>query len=416
MKRAVVILVMILLAPAAFAAGFQIAAQGARAMGMGGAYTAVAEDATAIWYNPAGLTQHRDGEFVFGSMWATKTDFSFTPNGGATQDGRSGNDILPQVYLSQPFGGRYVAGIGVNTPFGLPVKWEPSFTGRSIAYTSLLRTINVNPTVAMAVTPNFSIGFGADYMFSKVQLQRSLWFGGPEAQTKLKNELFDDHGWGWNAGLMWTSGDWRLGATYRSSIDVDHDVTVTAFSSGNAAIDAAVARGTGPATVKIEYPSSLNLGVAYVRGNMTFSVDLDRTDWSSFDQLQVLRGTTALLSRNTNWDDSWAWRFGFRKESGPLTWRLGFYRDQTPQPSADVGPILPDADRNGYSIGISLGAPGGIWPSVDIADIYVKFSDRNGPAVPTVLPTLTTAGALGLAAGTYATTGNELALNLHWNW
>lgn len=415
MKRAATILTLTLLvASAAHGGGFQVAAQGSRAMGMGLAYTAVAGDATAIYYNPAGLALQRDGEIIFGAMWATKTEASFTPSAGPGEEGRIGNDILPQLYVSHPFGTRIVAGVGVYAPFGLPVKWEPSFSGRSISYTALLKTLNVNPSVALRLSDHLMIGVGGDYMFSKVQLQRSLWFGGPEAQTKLTGDLFDNHGIGWNAGVLWTSGPLRLGAAYRSAIDVDHDVTINAYSSGVPAIDAAVALNTGAAMVDIEFPSSLNLGAAYTFGTTTIAVDLDRTHWSSFEKLQVFRGATPVLTRNTNWDDAWAYRLGIEKKLGPIVWRAGVYRDQTPQPAADVGPILPDADRNGYTIGVSIGAPGGLIPSIDVADVYVRFADRNAAAVPTVLPP--PAGALGMQPGRYATTGNELSLNAHWKW
>jgi long-chain fatty acid transport protein len=411
MKRIALLLTLVLAAPAAFGAGFQLSAQGSRAMGMGLAYTAVAEDGTAIFYNPAGLaTMKGNGELVFGAMWATKTDFSFTPTGGTEQEGRKGDDFVPQVYVSQRFG-HIVAGVGVYTPFGLPVKWEQDFSGRSIAYTSLLKTLNVNPTIAGNIG-NFSWGVGGDYMYSKIQLQRSLYFGIAEVPAKFKGELFDNSGWGWNAGVLYRLGAWRLGGAYRSAIDIDHDVTLTAFPSGNAAVDAGVAALIGPATVDIEYPSSLNLGIAYQMGNTIISADFDRTDWSSFDTLRAVRGTTVLLARNTNWDDSSAYRLGVQHQTGPVFWRAGVYRDRTPQPGADVGPILPDADRTGYTLGVGFGAPGGWVPSIDISDVYVRFQDRSAAAVATNLATRT----LGMPAGTYSTTGNELALNAHWKW
>lgn len=414
MKRFSIVSAVLLIATSAFGSGFQLTAQGSRAMGMGMAYTAVASDSTAIYYNPAGLAFLDDkGEVILGAMWAKKLDFSFTPSGGIEEEGRTGDDIVPQIYASQQFG-PIRAGIGVNTPFGLPVKWESSFSGRSIAYTALLRTLNVNPTIS-GKAGNFAWGVGADYMLSKVQLQRSLFFGGPEAQAKLSTELRDNSAWGWNAGVLWRLGIWRLGASYRSQIQMDHDLEVTAYPSGVPAIDTALAATlTGPATVDIEFPASLNLGVAVDLGNTIVAVDVDRTDWASFDQLTVLRGTTPILERATRWQDAWAYRLGVERQfaNGGFVLRAGIYRDETPQPSADVGPILPDANRTGYSLGISIGAPGGWIPSIDISDVYVKFQDRSAAAVPTNLATRT----LGMPAGTYQTTGNELSVNAHWTW
>jgi len=78
------------------------------------------------------------------------------------------------------------------------------------------------------------------------------------------------------------------------------------------------------------------------------------------------------------------------------------YKDETPQPLADVGPVLPDADRTGYTAG--LGIPIGGSLSVDIGYIYVAVDDRT-----------TTAAATDALAGLWETTGNEFAVNLRWH-
>ena len=89
-------------------------------------------------------------------------------------------------------------------------------------------------------------------------------------------------------------------------------------------------------------------------------------------------------------------------EFGPIKCRLGYFQDNTPQPVADAGPILADADRTGYAAGIGWQ---GTHFGIDIADNYVQFDDVT-----------TTATSTDHLAGTWKTTGNEIAVNASWRW
>lgn len=404
-----IVAVLALLSRPAFAGGFQVAAQGARAMGMGLAYTAVADDASAIFYNPAGLALQQHNEWILGGMVARTLEGTFDataspPGAGVHEEQRTGDSVLPQVYGM--FGNTVKVGVGVNTPFGLPMRWDdpPTFTGRFISHTAVVKTINVNPTVAFKAG-GFAFGIGGDYMVSKVQLERFIRPAAAPvsiAHAKLSGDLADSHGWGWNAGVMWVSGAWRLGGAYRSAIDVDHDATAT-FTHLVPGLPATVPNGTFPAAVAIRYPSTMNFGIAWNPATATtIAFDADRTNWSSFDRLDVFVGgaSTPAIHRDTRWEDVWAWRVGLETGCGPIVCRVGYYRDSTPQPVEDIGPVLPDADRQGFTVGI--GIDHGSW-ALDLADVYAKFDDRS-----------TNAANSDAYFGTYQTTGNEFAVNFHW--
>lgn len=419
MRRFAWFFALLLVSTAAFGSGFQVTAQGARAMGMGLAYTAVADDASAIFYNPAGLA-FQENELIVGTMVARNLEGSFTSSAGVTEEQQASDNLLPQLYYSRALGGARL-GIGAYASFGLPMRWEnpTTFSGRHSSTLANIRAVNLNPTLALHVTDNLAVGFGVDWTHSKVQLERfrEMTFPvGPGvtitrdiARAKLQSDLADSSGWGWNAGLMWRDGPWRLGVAYRSSIDLDHEgtLTVTQVPTGIAAIDAAVRAGlpAGPldASVPIELPSSLNLGLAYTIGGTTIAFDANRTDWSSFSRLRIDVPARPDLteSRVNDWEDTWAYRVGVETNCGPIVCRAGYYRDQTPQPLANVGPILPDADRQGYTVGIGLGPQNGRW-SIDLANVYVRFAERTTTRPPSEL------------AGTWETTGNEFVVNFHW--
>jgi len=256
---------------------------------------------------------------------------------------------------------------------------------------------------------------------SKLQLERRVAAALPIgvrdiADAKLKSDLFDADGFGWNAGVMWQSGpgpnNLKLGASYRSAIDIEHEPTLTIkqIPTGIAAIDAFVASTlpTAPldTRVDIELPASLNLGASLTFGpnNTIVSLEADRTDWTSFSQLAVVVPAAPALGsvRNTNWSDTWAYRVGTDFKCGPLRCRLGYYNDSSPMPLADVGPVLPDADRTAYTVG--LGIPvGGAW-TVDLGYVHVMFDDRT-----------TTTATTDQLAGLWETTGAEFAVNLRYH-
>jgi long-chain fatty acid transport protein len=252
------------------------------------------------------------------------------------------------------------------------------------------------------------VGVGVDYMDSKIQLERFIPAGATTplnvAQIRIKSDLMDSSGLGWNAGLMWRSSPSptgpcaSFGVSYRSEIEVDHEGTAD-FQ----VLFPTVAPPTShDVDATIEFPASLNIGAAYrTAGGMTIAFDADRTDWSSFSELEVqVTGLPPQPPRVTDWDDSWAYRTGVEVPLRGLTFRAGYYKDSTPQPLFDVGPVLPDADRDGYTVG--LGIPVGPV-TVDLAYVYVRFDDRT-----------TSAAGTDRLAGTWKTIGNELAFNVHW--
>ena len=64
------------------------------------------------------------------------------------------------------------------------------------------------------------------------------------------------------------------------------------------------------------------------------------------------------MYRATAWKDTWAYRVGLERKFATC-WALrgGYYYDNTPQPEKDVGPILPDNDRNVYTLGFGYNTP-----------------------------------------------------------
>lgn len=387
-------LLFFLAAVPAFPSGFQVNTQGARAMGMGLAFTAVANDPSAIFFNPAGLGWQKHFEVQIGSSFLTKVQGDFVgenpyPGVSNRETEHKTTFVLPTLYVVAPLTSEINLGLGLFSQYGLGFRWDnaETFSGRFVAQNAVIQSVDLNPVLSFQATPAIAIAVGADYRVSKVQLEKNQPAINPftnsvvdVAHIKLNSDLTSNHGWGWNAGILVRPiPQLSFGAAYRSAITVDYSGSATfqQRTTGNAQFDAIVAsqlpQGTHPVNTKIDFPSSVNLGAALtLPGDFTVSGEADWTEWKKFQSLNIIFPDLVGhdLPRTTNWKDSWAYRAGIEKKFSNFALRAGYYRDKTPQPVENAGPILADSDRDGYSLGFGYGNDR--W-GVDVSDLYLKF-------------------------------------------
>jgi long-chain fatty acid transport protein len=401
MGRALVFVALVALAAAPIhAAGFSIFEQGSKAMGMAGAFTAQADDPSLLFHNAGGLAFVTERQFSVGDTWihGLKADFKGAapfpgPNYSAEQKKLSA--FPPHAYWVQPINNTWKFGFGIETPFGLTTEWEKpdQFAGRFLSTKAVLQVIDLNPTLGWQVTPNFGIGVGAIARFSKVELNRNVPFNNPFTLSvidigRLHLESNYNNAYGWNAGILHkVNNSFSWGLSYRSKIKVkyDGDARVNRILTGNAQLDALLATRVPfdknlPVKTEIEFPDEASLGLAFALSpNLLLETDFNWTGWSTFDVVPItFTGGTGNSLPNTeipqHWDDANNYRVGLRWTTGPASqWRFGYVYDETPQPEEAINPLLPDANRNGVTIG--YGHTGSI--GFDVAAMYLVFDERS---------------------------------------
>ncbi|HTS52218.1 MAG TPA: outer membrane protein transport protein, partial [Burkholderiales bacterium] len=237
---------------AAGAAGFALTENSAS--GLGNAYAgqaAVAQDATTIFANPAGMSFLPGPQVVLG---VAAIDFSakFSNNGSSipalatitgSQPGDNGGNAgslipLGNFYATLPLGEKFTIGIGVNVPFGLRTEYDDTWIGRFQGIKSNITTINYNPAVAYKVTDTISIGAGVNYQFLQTDLTNAVATPAGEGLTELTAQ---DAAWGWNLGAIFQiSPDMRIGASYRSRLNYELQGSAnTTFNSNGASVPGA---------------------------------------------------------------------------------------------------------------------------------------------------------------------------------
>ena len=382
------------------AAGFSIFEQGAKAMGMAGAFTAQADDPSLLFHNAGGLAFVEERELSVGATWIRGTESTFEgagpfPGRGVTAEGEPLSEFPPHVYWVQPINGTWKFGLGLMTPFGLTTEWKDpdQFAGRFLSTRAALRAFDINPTLGWQITPGFGIGFGAVARISDVELNRNVGAINPFTQRaadvgRLTLEGDFSEGYGFNAGLLHrVNNSFSWGLSYRSGVEVEYqgDARLGQVLTGNAQFDAAVRRTLPfdralPVETTVEFPDIASLGLAFsLTPSLLLETDVNRTGWSSFDEVLIdFTGTSGNALPDATmpqeWEDSYHYRAGLRWTVSPATeLRFGYVFDETPQPEEAVSPLLPDANRNGVTIG--YGHTGGI--GFDLALMYLMFDERT---------------------------------------
>lgn len=263
------------------AAGFALIEQSVSSMGnsyAGGA--AIAEDATTIFFNPAGLSRICGGEMVAGfHVVVPVADYddegsilfpgvaagqippsNFAPGERLTgNDGRDAGEaaVVGNFYVSKQVNNCFWLGLGVTAPFGLVTDYDHNWKGRYYALRSQLLTVDINPVFAYKVNRCWSIGGGFRALYAHAKLSNKVDYGtiawlqslnlptaptpgpGPSlqqiAQTGLNSDGFlpqeedgivqlkgNAWGWGGNFGILYEPCcGTRFGINWRSQIKLN---------------------------------------------------------------------------------------------------------------------------------------------------------------------------------------------------
>jgi len=401
----VVLVVLAFTATSATAAGFRLPEAGAKAMGMGFAFTAQANDPSAIYFNPAGLTQLEGQNVMVGATYIKENGANFTGTTPLTLNRGTGtfdvvsetqkdlNFVVPNAYWTRKASPQLSYGVGIFVPFGLGQEYEDRQTSifRNQVTKVEIMTFVVNPTVAWKVNDILSIGAGIDFMYGKAELSQAGVVRLPTTDLNIFQLDLEGDGtaWGYNLGALLTpSKNWKIGLSYRSHFQLeikDADVNVRDINSTiplPTFTAAQIFGGTSfdtKASTTIHMPATMALGIAYVRDRLTLEADLDWTFWHSFQSLAIdIQNNTPLLpdaTRPENWRDVMAFRAGAEyRVTDPFAIRAGFAYDPTPVRAETMSPLLPDADRLNYMVG--AGYKYKSW-TFDGSYFYVDKKDRT---------------------------------------
>ncbi|NOY82302.1 MAG: hypothetical protein GXP31_14985 [Kiritimatiellaeota bacterium] len=349
-----------LLARTALAGGFKVQDQSTRAMGMIDAFVAGADDASSVYYNPAGLTRLAGPQLITNIYAGHAITRYKDANETDSSDGRI--YVLPMFYYGTPAPGsdRLFLGIGVYEPFGLGSKWSDDSPVRYNSTLAEISLVNFNPTVAYRLTDRLSLGAGLDFFTTTVKMRHMndySAFGGGDGQVKMEA---DGRGWGYNLGLQYQCTESIMfGVSYRSQVRVGYDgdaefqdvppALAPLFGGANVSYDA---------DAGIDYPASVTVGLSWqATEKLRVELAADWQKWSTRDvqaiSVQAPAGVPLPPPTPIDWEDSWVLMLGAEYQlDEKWTLRAGYGFNQTPVPASTADPSLPTGDTHALSFGV----------------------------------------------------------------
>ncbi len=347
----------------ALAAGFYI--QESSVSGLGHAFagsTTSLKDASTIFFNPAGMTRLDGAQMNVGAhllvphadITNTGSTFDFNgaaPGGVGPITGGNGGDpyrsaLVPNMFVAAPMPDDHLwLGIGVSAPFGLGSSYDDGWFGRFDSTKTELTTMNIQPSIAVKVHDQISIGVGIDIQKADAVLERAISNIVSEGVSRLEG---DDWSYGFNAGLLispWEHTD--IGVHYRSHMhhELDGRIKVAGLTSGNFDV---------PGTADLDLPDMWTFGLAQqYNDKLRLMGQLTWFGWNSFKEIRAKNdsgGTISVVPQN--YENTLALALGLEYQADDQwTWRAGYQYDPTPTQDGFRTSRTPDGDRNWFTAG-----------------------------------------------------------------
>jgi len=393
----------------AFANGLSLNSIGPKALGMGGAFVGLADDGSAIYWNPAGLCGQANGINISGADIIPFGNYKYDA-AGVDADQVKNNYASPDVFANYTLN-KMAFGLGIYVPAGLGAEYEgkdlQAFTAIQGAYAgdpniewmSLISVISISPSFAYQVTDKWTLGIAGNVYYGMFDLKR---FGAniPDGTGGYTSYQYEESstglGYGATIGTMLKlSEKVNLGITYRSPVTVDMSgsaengaMPLIAGSMGLTAPD------ESDFDREVTWPTWIAGGISCTpTDKLTLTLDVQWSDWKALDKLvtefddatwATILGSTGDNEFILNWDSKSQIRMGMEYKVKPcLAIRTGWYWDPGPAPDETLTILFPSQT---YSV-----VTGGLCYKINNFDVdfgaeYLFGTDRNIKAAEHNMP------------------------------
>ncbi|GAB7022630.1 outer membrane protein transport protein [Salidesulfovibrio brasiliensis] len=354
------------------AAGFALYEWSNRGNGMGGAMIALADDASALAYNPAGITQLEGTQTMVGvSLIAPSASVDM---GGKTYKSKNKLYAAPHAYVTQQMSDKLWFGVGGFSRFGVGTNYDHDWAGRYNVYKGVMKSYTVQPTMAFKATDNWSLALGVDIMRAAFEQKKKRNIAGTDYDIHINAE-----GWtiGYNLSTRYEFDDqWSLGLVYRAKQKM----------VGRGSFNMNLANTASGVTMEAYLPGSAAAGLAYKpTEDLSLDFDVVRTFWADYKQIEYYYNNDTSSMTAKNYKDVWRFQLGAEYEFIDNNYlRAGLVYDQSPIREGYEDFMLPTNDRTIYSLG--YGYSNGPW-TIDLSGMYVHMEGRvieaRGNEIPT---------------------------------
>lgn len=368
-----------------FSNGLNLNSVGSKATAMGGAFIGLADDYSAVFWNPAGLTQMENASFsLFATDIIPSGTYNFELLGTTMADSETKSSMYPSGALGyfKPFSKNIVVGILAYVPAGVGAKWPGEDLallsgGTAFTWKSQIAMLTVSPVFAYKINEKFSIGASINLNYVMLKMERPAG-GGAMPAFQYKEDL-SGIGFGATFGAMYKPTDFL-------SIGVCYKTPVKASIKGDAeapALSQMGFPGMSDAKRSATWPQWLGAGIAIKPiDRLTITADIQYNNWKKMEDIPITysdavwkaAGMESASNFELRWEDSVDIRFGVEyKLTDCLAIRGGYYNNPSPAPEETLNIMLPNVNYNVITAGLGYQKE---KFAIDFAFEYLAGKDR----------------------------------------
>lgn len=351
--------------PALHGIGFRSPNHDAHATARGSAFVATADNPSAVYHNPAALTELEGTQVSGGSYFITVRTRYEAPDGETTRNKREVH-AQPHFYLTHNLeDSPFALGVGLVAPFGLSNEWPDDVRFRERAIEGSITYVSLMPTLAYKINPQLSIGGGPTLNYGEAELVQGTL---PGERSRFEG---DDTSIGFHLGIRWQPHEKHVfGAKFRS-----HDNLKLDGSSNVQPSPLFPGQETGKGRLPI--PEYLTVGYSYrPTEQWNLEANIDWTRWSRLDNI-TLETPSFATEIPFNWKSSFMYFFGATRYL-PNGYHVsaGYIFSENSVPDKDFSPLTADEDRHLVTTGFGRRQNGFSW---DIAAQIGRSPTRRIP-------------------------------------
>lgn len=299
------------------------------------AFTAVADDPSAVFYNPAGLTQIHHTEIDSGVAFLMP-NIKYTNSMDGNSSHNSSKAVAPNLFASTNKWHPVYFGLGLYGPYGRVSNYDANVAVYNMMHFSKLVRVDFAPTVAVALGKYISVGAG---------------LVGSRINASVNVLGLDESGGGYGVTgqggvLIRLPERIKLGFVYHG-----HE---TAHLAGSGQIPGI----QDNFLLRLNFPTTMSAGIAWQALNtLLLSATYDYEMWRTLKDINVryndpILNQIATITVNARNSDNIRFGLMYRPEHND-EFRLGYTYISAAIPQQYVIPAEPDYNGNLYAIGYS---------------------------------------------------------------
>jgi long-chain fatty acid transport protein len=407
-----------------------------RAAGLGGAFTARADDTTALYYNPAGLAFQGGFRIKADIAFAHRTLNAAWPDLSARYRTET-SEFNGSAGLSWQPVKRVTLAAGFFLPYGYESYWTPGWPGEVVNARNRLRSLYLRSALAVEVLKNVALSAGIDVVKTDIWYRHYIHFNIPNYPLAHDVDIETSHilrgnGLGFTAGALWkVLPTLQVGIRYQRQVPVDlagsnmfiqpldtTGATIQAPGGGTVRVSNLIAGyfRDQDVTGRMTFPREIAAGIAFTPvPPLSVYLDIEREAWSGFGDwifTSVNEGDAINPGFPPEYQEFYGLALDYGVQGVPLALRdttkimagleyrpapylalrAGYARHQSSVDEAARNPVYPDLDRNFLSLGFGYEGPlFSVWGDgekvSDLSfDIFVRYS--SAVAGPSAYPGL----------------------------